>query len=155
MARRGTLRFSHMTISAPFGRTSATNTMSETVDFPCARGVLLEACRELRSGRSELEDVVIARLHRRGLSNRGIRFAPEEVARRFSYERTLPTEREFGFHGAFNLVRYLPGDEAARLFQSLEPGMLARNERWELLRWALCHGRLSLATTMLVRIMRG
>jgi hypothetical protein len=41
----------------------------------------------------------------------GIRFAPESVADRFSYERQLPGGRTFGFHGLFNLWRHV-GDEA-------------------------------------------
>lgn len=114
---------------------------------------LLEACRALPIRGDELEDVLIGRVERPRLERMGIRFAPEEIARRFSYERTKPTGSEFGFHGAFNLVRYLSRVEAERLFSSLEPGMLARNERWELLRWALIHGRPKLAAIMMKRLM--
>jgi hypothetical protein len=39
-----------------------------------------------------------------------------------------------------------------QLLRSLEPGMLARSERWELLRWALRHGRLRLALEVLRRL---
>ena len=39
------------------------------------------------------------------LESTGIRFAPVSVAEQFAYERTSPTGSEFGFHGAFNLVR--------------------------------------------------
>jgi hypothetical protein len=113
---------------------------------------LLEACRYLPADGPELEDIVIARLHRPHLAQQGIRFATEQVARRFSYERTPRTGNEFGFHGAFNLVHYLGPADAARLFRSLEPGMLARKERWELLRWAVAHGRGSVAMNMLSRL---
>ncbi len=82
-----------------------------------------------------------------------MRFAPEAVARQFSYERTRPTGREFGFHGAFNLVRNLPSDQTGALLLSLEPELLARNERWELLRWAAMRGQFKLAAALLARLM--
>lgn len=113
---------------------------------------LLEACRKLPFDRSQLEDVLICRQWRPELEQQGIRFAPEAVARRFSYERTKPSGDEFGFHGAFNLVRMLRPSAAFRLFRLLEPGMLARSERWQLLRWALRRGRLRLALEMLRRL---
>jgi len=115
---------------------------------------LLDACKDLPFDGSEAEDLVISRLYRNGLEGRGICFAPPEVARNFAYERMPPTGREFGFHGAFNLVRQLSAGAAVRLFRSLEPGMLTSNERWELLRWALIHGQVRLALAMLRRLAR-
>ncbi len=69
---------------------------------------LIEACKDLPFDGSEAEDIVISRLQRPRLEEQGMRFAPEQVARQFAYERTRPTGSEFGFHGAFNLVRRLP-----------------------------------------------
>ncbi len=115
---------------------------------------LLNACRNLSFDPHDGEDVIICRLQRSLLEEQGIRFASEEVARRFSYERTEPSGREFGFHGVFNLVEHLPRDHALHLLRSLEPGMLARNERWELLRWALAHGQIRLAVTVLNRLLQ-
>jgi hypothetical protein len=112
---------------------------------------LLDACHDLPLNGGDAEDVLIARRFRPQLEQEGIRFAPEGVARQFAYERTAPTGAEFGFHGAFNLVRYLPKKEAAALFRSLEPAMLAPNERTELLRWAIARGRFGLATSLLRR----
>lgn len=114
---------------------------------------LLELCRELPFDDSQMEDVVIGRLCRGQLEEQGIRFAPEELARSFSYERTPPNGREFGFHGAFNLVRMLPARASLELFRTLEPGMLARSERWEILRWAFGRGRLRLIAEMLLRLL--
>jgi hypothetical protein len=113
---------------------------------------LLEQCRGLDYQGLELEDVVISRLCRPRLEAQGIRFAPAAVAQRFAYERESPTGREFGFHGSYNLVRHLAPGEALHLFRSLEPRMLARNERFELFRWALARGRLGLALAMLARL---
>lgn len=114
---------------------------------------LLEACRDLPFDGVQSEDIVIARLCRPKLEEQGIRFAPESVARRFAYERFSHTGREFGFHGAYNLVRYLSREKAVQLFQNLEPGMLARNERIEILRWAITRGRIGLATMMVARLL--
>lgn len=114
---------------------------------------LLEACADLPMCGGEAEDVIISRTCRPELEARAIRFAPETVARRFSYERTPADGQEFGFHGAFNLVRLLSARDSATLFRSLEPEMLARNERFEILRWALRHGCLRLSMTMLARLL--
>jgi hypothetical protein len=113
---------------------------------------LLEATRTLPIDPPVHEDIIICRRCRPQLEVQGIRFAPEAVARRFSYERTQPSGDEFGFHGSFNLVRRLPSKDAARLIRSLEPGLLARNERWELLGWALRRGRVGFALEMLRRL---
>ncbi|MFL6727080.1 MAG: DUF5672 family protein [Sphingomicrobium sp.] len=113
---------------------------------------LLDVCKNLPFDGSEPEDVVISRLCRDVIEEQGLRFAPEAVARQFAYERTAPTGREFGFHGAFNLVRYLRRGDAARTFSELEPGMLSRNERLEILMWALSRGRIKLGLTMLSRL---
>ena len=113
---------------------------------------LLEASRALPLDPPLLEDVIICRRYRPRLEHHGIRFAPEAIARRFSYERMAPRGDEFGFHGSFNLVRFLPADQALRLIRRLEPELLARNERWELLGWALRHGRFSFALEMLRRL---
>jgi len=113
---------------------------------------LLEACRHLPFDGLLPEDVVIGRLHREELEQGGIRFAPEPVARGFAYERTAPDGLEFGFHGAFNLVRHLSHDEALELFRSLEPQALTRDEHLELLRWALRRGHARLAFAIALRL---
>jgi len=113
---------------------------------------LLEACTTLPLSRSESEDLVISRHFRPALEAQGIRFAPEAIARQFSYERMPAQGGEFGFHGAFNLVRFLSREDAQKIFMSLERGLLARSERWELFRWALARGRFRLARNMLERL---
>ena len=112
---------------------------------------LLDACNDISLSGEEAEDIAIGRRCRPSLERRGIRFATEEIARQFAYERTQPTGCEFGFHGVFNLVRYVSKDDALALFDSLELGMIAPNERTELLRWAILRGRLKLARSLLAR----
>lgn len=114
---------------------------------------LLEACRSLPFDGTQAEDIIISRLCRNQLEGLSLKFAPEEVARRFAYERTPITGNELGFHGAFNLVRHIAPADAVKLFRTLEPRMLARNERLEILRWALRHGQVALALIMLRRLL--
>ena len=51
------------------------------------------------------EDDQICHLNREFLENQGIKFAPVELARHFSFERELSNIKTFGFHGAFNFER--------------------------------------------------
>jgi hypothetical protein len=113
---------------------------------------LLEACRDLSFDGSQPEDVLIGRVWRTRLEKQGLRFAPEHVARRFSYERTPPSGREFGFHGAFNLVRHRSPDEAVRIFAELEPELLTTGETRALLRWAIINGRGRLGLVLMRRL---
>ncbi len=113
---------------------------------------LLDACQALPFDGEQAEDLVIARLHRARLEEAGIRFAPESVAADFAYERSAPTGREFGFHGAFNLVRHVSSREALTVFRSLDSSMLTQSERLEVLRWALRRGRFRLARAMMARL---
>lgn len=114
---------------------------------------LLELCKSLPVDEHRAEDLVIGRDLRPVLEQQGVRFASEEVARQFAYERLPPRGDEFGFHGAFNLVRLLAPEDALKLFSGLEPTVLARSEHWELLRFALAHGRLNLAGRLFQRLL--
>lgn len=113
---------------------------------------LLEATRHLPIAGEQAEDLVIARHCRADLERQGIRFAPESVARRFAFERTPQTGDEFGFHGAFNLVRLVAPEQSLKLFRGLERSVLTRKERLELLRWAVGNGRWKLAIAILARM---
>jgi hypothetical protein len=70
---------------------------------------LLEALRDPEMRLHAPEDLCICRTNRPLLESRhGIRFAPEEVAARFAFERTAPAQPTFGFHGLFNFPVALP-----------------------------------------------
>ena len=113
---------------------------------------LLDACIALGIDATP-EDVAICRTHRVALEQEfGIRFAPDVLARRFAFERHKSTNREFGFHGVFNLVDLIDGKTLTRMIEGLEPGLLNRREHRELMRFALSHGRLKLASTILQRM---
>ena len=72
------------------------------------------------------EDICICHDHRVQLEREhGMRFAPLALARRFAYERLLPSAPSFGFHGLFNLHRVMSPDALHRPLQAL-PDSLAR-----------------------------
>lgn len=53
------------------------------------------------------EDDLICHVNRDFLVSNGIKFAPETLARQFSYERELSNIETFGFHGEFHMSKYL------------------------------------------------
>jgi len=60
---------------------------------------------------NEAEDHQICRIFKQNLiENHGIKFADEKMADTFSYERSMPNNPTFGFHGLFNFWRH-HGDE--------------------------------------------
>jgi hypothetical protein len=115
---------------------------------------LLAACGRLPFDGSVAEDLLISRVCRDRLEEEGIRFATEDVARKFAYERTASKGDEFGFHGAFNLVRFLSRERLQELVNELEPDVMSPGEHRELLQWALARGRMRLALTLIPRLVR-
>lgn len=53
------------------------------------------------------EDDLICHDNKLFLETNGIKFAPEELARYFSYERELSNIKTFGFHGDFHMSKYV------------------------------------------------
>jgi hypothetical protein len=65
-------------------------------------------CEDIKKG----EDYFICRTYRPFLESRfNIKFAPEAIADRFSYECSEPVGSPFGFHGLFNMWRYLSEED--------------------------------------------
>lgn len=103
---------------------------------------LLHALRDERVMVEQAEDLSICREHRSLLEREfGIVFAPDEVADRFSYERTIPDGPTFGFHGLFNLWRHLDGAGLATLLDVLPPETLASDDMVELICRLTVRGR--------------
>jgi hypothetical protein len=79
------------------------------------------------------EDTFICRTYRRHLEKKyEIRFAPGHIADRFSYERSEPAGKTFGFHGLFNMWRYIKTDKLQRFINLLSPITLNSVEAREL-----------------------
>lgn len=82
---------------------------------------LLQACLDPQFLATNPEDLAICRINRFLLEREhGIRFAPREVAERFSFERTQPQGPTFGFHGVFNMVPILGPDGFWSMYQQMD-----------------------------------
>ncbi|MFZ0349467.1 MAG: hypothetical protein WA694_21880 [Pseudolabrys sp.] len=53
-----------------------------------------------------------------------VRFAPEQVADRFSHELLLPVTPTFGFHGLANMWRHVDDDKMLELTKLVDPYVL-------------------------------
>jgi tetratricopeptide (TPR) repeat protein len=86
---------------------------------------LLEALQDPAIDRFEPEDEMICRHYRPMLESRyGMRFAPPEVADRFSFETTYPQGRPLGFHGLFNMWLFLDDAEVAGFVAAMPRSVL-------------------------------
>jgi len=99
------------------------------------------------------EDKILCRLYRRPLeAQMGVRFAPETVADRFSYERAPPPGPTFGFHGLFNLWRHAGDADLLDLAARVQAGVLRTEEYAELLAHCFAQGRLDPAAALYARL---
>jgi hypothetical protein len=114
---------------------------------------LLRATRDAPLGRLDPEDEVVCRHYRPLLEARyGIRFAPEALARCFSFERVVPEHATFGFHGAFNAWRALEAPGLAAWLAVLKAPVLASADMLQLAYDAWQGGRSDLALAVLREI---
>lgn len=113
---------------------------------------LLRALQDPVMAMRHPEDVCICHDNRERLERlHGIRFAPLELAARFSYERIEPARPTFGFHGLFNMHRVLPAAQLHRLVCEL-PDSLARGlDAHDLCRLLIRAGRLDTAAEILAK----
>lgn len=93
---------------------------------------LLHALRDSRAQSQGPEDEDIGRRFRHWLEkDYGIRFAEPAVAATFSYERVAPPAATLGFHGLFNMHRYVPREELDAFLAMLSPHTLSTPEMTE------------------------
>lgn len=79
------------------------------------------------------EDTFICRTYRSYLELKyDIKFAPEHIADRFSYERSEPASNTFGFHGLYNMWRYIKPDKLQSFINLLSPRTLNSVEALDL-----------------------
>ena len=84
--------------------------------------IALDAAPINLDGKQEAEDDTICRRLRARLEQeQGIRFAPDWLADRFSYEWTNPERSTFGFHGLRSFWREVPDPEFAQIAPLLQP----------------------------------
>jgi hypothetical protein len=78
------------------------------------------------------EDDQICRFYRKELEQRYLIKFSQELADQFSYERSLPNHSTFGFHGLYNLWRYLDDDEMIKIADQFHPKIYHSIEFFEL-----------------------
>jgi hypothetical protein len=82
---------------------------------------LLEACWDPKFRTTHPEDMSICRVNRQMLEQEhGIRFAERSLAERFAFERAVPEEPTFGFHGIFNIIPALGTERFWSMYQTLD-----------------------------------
>jgi hypothetical protein len=109
---------------------------------------LLKALPSLPGSRLN-EDMVICQMFRKTLeTDFGIRFAPEKIAERFSYEDQYPGKSTFGFHAAPNFWRHESDEEVLRVCTSMRESWLTSFFFYGLLQESLSHGRVALARSL-------
>jgi hypothetical protein len=86
---------------------------------------LVDALQRIDMPATHPEDEVICMRHRPELEqHHGIRFAPVEVASRFSWEQAAPETPTFGFHAFFNFHRVLSEPELIDYFGECDDALL-------------------------------
>ena len=101
---------------------------------------------ELAFDPSRPEDKVICRELRPQLEARhGIRFAPVDLAARFSFEHVGAGGPSFGFHGDFNFPLAMPEADLYAALELIPESFWTRNRVWKWVRQARRTGRAALA----------
>lgn len=116
---------------------------------------LLRAMSDPAMTISHPEDVSICEVNRDRLERaHGMRFAPVQLAARFSFERVPAAEPTFGFHGAFNLPAVLPPDDIASLARTMTNSMARSPDARQLARALVDAKQYATARRLLVKWMR-
>lgn len=98
---------------------------------------LLQAAKSIQLLPNEPEDIAICRRCRSMLDQKGVRFAPPEIADLFSYERSTPRGNEFGFHGVFNFLTIMGSNGLRQFLAELDPQVVGQREWRDLLKQSL------------------
>ncbi len=94
---------------------------------------LLEALQDERAVSKGPEDEDICQYFRDWLiRDYNIQFSPSEVADYFSYERVKSEFKTFGFHGVFNMYKYINSGEWQYFLEKLSVKTFQNNEMLEL-----------------------
>jgi hypothetical protein len=93
------------------------------------------ACRGNAFQAFHPEDVAICRTNRPFLEQEcGLVFADRTIAERFSFERTVPSDATFGFHGIFNIIPTLGPERFWEIYRMLDDRGTAATDYWLLMR---------------------
>ena len=99
----------------------------------CLRSTrLIKALEKYPAPDDKPEDAYICRGLRRSLEQEGFRFAPEEVADRFSFERSEP-RNTFGFHGPHNFPHVMSDEDLISILPAMDDYVVAGQAYGELM----------------------
>jgi hypothetical protein len=117
---------------------------------------LVDALRAMETPETHPEDDCICKRYRPELESRfGIRFAPLELARNFSWEAADPGHSTFGLHGFFNFHRALDESELIPYLQACDDAMLQSIPARRLLKNLYRSGQHAAAEKLAARRMAG
>lgn len=140
-------------IGAPWGW--ANDHMSVGNGGFCLRSArLLQECKEVNVRRHPeilfggIEDIVICRLYHDHFVEKGIRFAPRDLAEQFSYESGSIRQLPFGFHGPSNMPVFVPEHMLIELAPALKRKIRPGDVMDEFLRKSLAMGYHDLIAAM-------
>jgi hypothetical protein len=113
---------------------------------------LLAAGRDARLTRLHPEDKALCVTYREQLEKvHGVSFAPPALARRFAFENEAPGGPTFGFHGPYNLPRFVSEGDLLQWMQALPDAFFASRDARRLARAALFAGQPRLAQAVVAR----
>ncbi len=111
---------------------------------------LLRAMQDPAMSITHPEDTCICHDNRPRLEREhGIRFAPVDLASRFSFERVEPAGPTFGFHGLFLMDRVMPAADLDGVIDRLPDSMGRGQDVHDLCRQLIRAGRLATARKLL------
>lgn len=109
---------------------------------------LMQEVRRLAPAIDAPEDMIICDRLAPALAAGGIRFAPDDLARRFSFELEPPRARTFGFHGLPNFPLVFDAATLDERVAGLPSALVGSVEAQELARRLLERGRLAAARSL-------
>ena len=95
---------------------------------------LMQLCRSAAFQPSHPEDLVIGRWRRRWLEDRGMQFAPRDLADQFSAERAGDARSSFGYHGAWHMPEVIGAAGFWDIYQGLDDRNTIRHDLFALVK---------------------
>jgi len=92
------------------------------------------------------------RVWRKELEAKGLKFAPESLAEKFAYERSVPQLPTFGFHGQFTFHQHVPDDEMKDMVSKFNARQVHRVDYKELLANYATQGRFGMFKALYERL---
>ena len=95
---------------------------------------LMKACQAPDFVQHHPEDLAVCRTNRNWLESQGMRFAPRELADRFSAERGGDLQNSFGYHGAFNMPQALGAERFWQIYRELDEKSTIRHDFYHIVK---------------------